>query len=98
MPAESTFVLLAPRQLHSVPDAAGVRIDCRSGSVWITLDNDPTDYVLEAGESFETDVHARALVYALGAARIDLTECQIRKDTMQMFRRFHPMPLTNAAR
>jgi hypothetical protein len=98
MPAESTFVLLAPRQLHSIPDAAGVSIHCRSGNVWITVDNDPTDYVLETGESFVTSEHERVLVYALGTARIDLTEHKIRKDTMQMFKRFQPMPLMNAAR
>src|SRR3569623_1742369 len=98
MPAEPTLVMLAPRQLHNIPDASGVSITCRAGSVWITVDNDPNDYVLEAGESFVTSDHERALVYALGTARIDLTEHQSRKDTIPMFRRFHAMPLTNAAR
>ena len=98
MPAITALVMLAPRQLHSIPDASGVGITCRSGSVWITVDNDPTDYVLEAGESFITSDHGRALVYALGEARIDLTEHQSRKHTIEMFRRFHPIPLMNAAR
>jgi hypothetical protein len=98
MTAESTLLLLAPRELHSIDDAANVRISCRSGSVWITLDNDNKDYVLEAGESFTASVHARALVYALGTARVDLTECQSRKDTTPMFNRFHAMPLMKAAR
>jgi hypothetical protein len=98
MAADTTLVMLAPRQLHTIPDASGVRITCRAGAVWITVDNDPEDYVLETGEMFTTSRHARVLVYALGTARIDLVECQSKKDTMQMFKRFHPMPLTNAAR
>ena len=100
MPTAPTFVTLAPRQLHGVPDACGVRISCRAGAVWITLDNDPKDYVLEAGESFVTPRHARALVYAIGTARIDLEDlqCQSRKQTMPMFSRFHAMPLMKAAR
>jgi hypothetical protein len=98
MTAESTLILLAPRELHSIPDAANVRIACRAGAVWITLDNDAKDYVLEAGESFTPAVHARALVYALGTARVDLTECQSRKETTPMFSRFHAIPLMKAAR
>jgi hypothetical protein len=98
MSADTTFVLLSPRQLHVIPDGAGVRIACRSGAVWITVDNDPQDYVLEPGEMFATSRHARVLVYALGTARIDVVECQSRNDTIPTFKRFHAMPLTNAAR
>lgn len=55
---------LQPQALYRLPDAAGVRIACRSGSVWITLDDDPRDIVLEAGGSFTTGEHRRALVFA----------------------------------
>jgi len=98
MPADTTLILLAPRQLHVIDDASGVRITCREGAVWITVDNDPKDYVLEPGESFVTADHERALVYALGTARIDLVECHKRNDTIEMFKRFQPMPLMKAAR
>ena len=98
MPATTTLILLAPRQLHSIADASGVSITCRSGAVWVTIDNDPNDYVLEAGESFVAPGHGRALLYALGAARIDLVECHKRNETMEMFKRFQPMPLMKAAR
>jgi hypothetical protein len=98
MAAESTLIMLAPRELHDIPDAANVRITCRAGAVWVTLDNDGKDYIVEAGESFVTSRHARALVYALGAARVDLTECQSRKETTPTFNRFHAIPLMKAAR
>jgi hypothetical protein len=48
----------------------GVAIECRSGSVWITLDHDRRDIVLAAGERFDGDVHRRALVSALDSACI----------------------------
>lgn len=51
--------------LFSVPDAAGVHILCRNGTVWITLDGDPRDIVLEASDSFTTPEHRRALIYAM---------------------------------
>ncbi|HEY8047641.1 MAG TPA: DUF2917 domain-containing protein [Ramlibacter sp.] len=98
MPTEPALIVLAPRQLHTIADASGVEIACRSGAVWITVDGDLNDYVLEAGDTFVTDKRARVLVYALGAARIDLAQLQSRKDTMVMLSRFHPIPLTNAAR
>ena len=56
---------LAKRTIFTLPDAAGVGIECRSGSVWVTLDNDPRDVVLAPGERFEGDQHRRMLVSAL---------------------------------
>lgn len=63
-------LLLEPRALHRIPDAAGLELSCREGSVWITLDNDPRDIVLEAGQCFSTTEHRRALVYAFDRARL----------------------------
>jgi hypothetical protein len=98
MPAEAALIMLAPRQLHDIPDASGVTVTCRAGSVWLTVDGDPNDYILEAGESFALPGRGRVLVYALGAARIDLASDHSRKETIAMFRRFQPIPLMNAAR
>lgn len=63
---------LAQRALYSIPDAAGVELSCREGTVWVTLDNDTRDYVLEAGQSFSTPEHRRALVYAIEPSRVGL--------------------------
>lgn len=89
---------LVRRQIHTIRDAAGLCITCRSGALWITVDGDLNDYVVEAGETFATQHHARALVYALGDSRVDLVACQSRNDTIARFSRFQPMPLMNAAR
>ncbi|MBG6078215.1 DUF2917 domain-containing protein [Polaromonas sp. CG_9.11] len=59
--------------LFNVPDAAGMRIVCREGAVWITLDNDPNDYVLEAGDIFSNTEHKRALIYAMRPSSIAVT-------------------------
>lgn len=59
--------------LFNVPDAAGMHIVCLDGSVWITLDNDYDDYVLEAGHTFSTTRHTRALIYAMRASSIAVT-------------------------
>jgi hypothetical protein len=58
-------ISLSKRSIFTLPDAAGVGIECRSGSVWVTLDDDPRDIVLAAGERFEGADHRRALVSAL---------------------------------
>ncbi|MGV3572212.1 MAG: DUF2917 domain-containing protein [Ramlibacter sp.] len=54
--------------LVAIPDVAGLRLVCREGCLWITLDNDPRDIVLEAGEVFIGSEHRRALVNALAPA------------------------------
>jgi DUF2917 family protein len=65
-------VSLDHQGLFDIADASGVTVRCDKGSVWLTLDNDPRDFVLEPGEVFQTDEHRHALVYALNAATITL--------------------------
>ena len=61
---------LPRRAMLTLPDAAAVQIECRSGSLWITLDGDPRDFIVEAGERFTTDTHRPAIVYALQPASL----------------------------
>ena len=78
-------VSLSHQGLFDIADAAGVNVRCESGSVWITLDDDPQDYVLEAGQAFATEQHRHALVYALAPATLTLlgrTEPQTRRMTL----------------
>ena len=72
MDTSSTLHALPARQLFSVPDASAVRIVCTAGSLWLTLDHDQHDVILEAGESFETAEHRRALVYAFQPSTFQL--------------------------
>jgi hypothetical protein len=50
-----------------------VGIECRSGSVWITLDHDRRDIVLAPGQRFVGDAHRRMLVSALEASCITVS-------------------------
>ena len=69
--ANSNFSLnLRKQALFTVPDASKVRIGVTDGSVWITLDNDTKDYVLDACGVFTTTQPRRAIVYALQPSRI----------------------------
>jgi len=63
-------LLLEPRAIHRIADASALEVSCREGSVWITLDDDPRDIVLEAGQCFSTSEHRRALIYAFDRARL----------------------------
>lgn len=58
-------VSLPTRQLFELPDASSARIVCTSGCLWLTLDNDPRDVILEPGDSFEGADVRRALLYAM---------------------------------
>jgi hypothetical protein len=55
---------LGAHELLSIADVAGLRIRCVSGSLWLTLDRDPRDIVLRAGEEYCGEEHRRGLVYA----------------------------------
>ena len=56
---------LPNKAVFTLPDAHDVDIECRTGALWITLDNDPRDIVLAPGQRFRTDAHRRALVAAM---------------------------------
>jgi hypothetical protein len=63
---------LARQAMFNVSDAAGVQIACHEGSVWVTLDGDTRDVVLDAGDSFTATEHRRALIYALRPSTLSL--------------------------
>lgn len=67
----STFKIELPRHgIFTVADIAGVGIECQSGCVWLTLDDDPRDLVLTPGERFVGDIHRRVLVSAIDQSSI----------------------------
>lgn len=71
---EPPFALWLPAgAVFTLADAAGVGVECREGCVWITLDHDPRDIVLEPGQRFRYHGHRRALVSALNPSGIEVT-------------------------
>lgn len=72
IPSKQFDLALAHQAMFKVVDPAGLRIVCREGSLWITLDGDPRDIVLSAGDSFAATEHRRALIYALAPSTLSL--------------------------
>lgn len=68
--AAEQAIELTARQICEIADASTHRIECVAGCVWITLDHDERDIVLERGDSFVATESARALVYAFEPARL----------------------------
>jgi len=71
---DSPRIPLAAHGLARLPDATSTRIVCETGTVWITIDNDPRDIVLSPGQSFLVDRRAGVLVYALEDACVRVIE------------------------
>lgn len=65
---------IARHKILEVKQPLGVTIECLEGSVWVTLDGDSRDVVLDAGQSFVVDRNQRTLLQALDAARVRLIE------------------------
>ena len=84
---------LQRQALVNVPDAGDVRIACAEGAVWITLDNDTRDIVIEAGETFSTPEHRRAVIYALKPSRVNVTPVAPAARTAPKSRRLFPRRL-----
>jgi hypothetical protein len=58
--------ILSPGRAFAIPCGAGRRLACLDGALWVTIDSDPRDIVLAAGESLVLDLPRRALLLALG--------------------------------
>lgn len=65
-------VSLPARQLFEIPDASSARIVCTAGCLWLTLDDDPRDVILEPGDAFASPLARRALLYALQPSAFQL--------------------------
>jgi hypothetical protein len=48
----------------SMTQADGIRISCRGGLLWVTSENDPTDYWLHDGDSVVIEAPGRVVVQA----------------------------------
>lgn len=60
--------MLGKNRIRHVPAALGRRVECLSGSLWITQSGDRRDIVLGPGEAFDFD-HADGFVGALTESR-----------------------------
>ena len=70
MDTKRLVIELEPHSVLTLSDSKGAGVQCLEGSVWITEEDDRNDVVLESGESHEIARKGRALVQAMGAARI----------------------------
>lgn len=70
---------LAKNAIFNIQDPSGIQISCHSGSLWITLDGDTKDTVINSGESFITSTHRRAVVNALSCTSLSLAFPQLKK-------------------
>lgn len=55
--------------------ALGTRLRAVHGTVWITIDNDPRDIVLDPGEDFVIDTPHSLVVLPLGERKATLDVC-----------------------
>ena len=62
----SAQLQLAPNRPLRLSGAAGTRLRAVAGVVWVTMDGDPLDRVLEAGDSLLIESSGPVLVTALG--------------------------------
>lgn len=63
---ESAVLEVQPRALVHLHVSTGLRVTGVSGTLWITMDGDPVDVILEPGETHAFAGEGHALVQALG--------------------------------
>lgn len=68
-----THLVLESGQTYRVaPQARGAEFTCDSGTAWITMAEDPTDYILRAGEHLLLAGRRPAVIQALRRLEFDL--------------------------
>jgi hypothetical protein len=69
---EARVVALRAGEVITLDDAEGVRIVARSGTVWVTEEDDLEDYIVAAGDAFVVGRPGRTVVQALVPARLTI--------------------------
>ena len=69
---EAPVLALEAGQVVTLDDAAGTRIEARSGVVWVTEEGDRDDHIVAPGEPLVVTHGGRTLVQALQPACIAL--------------------------
>ena len=59
-------------EAHRIDDGRGLRVQCLTGTVWLTQDGDRRDIVLEAGDGASIERDGLSIVTALSDARFVL--------------------------
>lgn len=67
-----TELQLADEELLGLEDVRGARLHCVEGVIWLTLDRDPRDIVLNPGQSFVVDRGGVTLLHAMAPSRLRL--------------------------
>ncbi len=70
LPSSDSTITLSRRAMLRVPHPLDRRITCESGAIWITVDYDRKDFVLEAGQSFTALKDRLVIIQALEPAAI----------------------------
>lgn len=65
-----TRMLLERGQSTRLTEARAAHLASAAGTLWITIDHDPRDIVLEAGEGFDVTSDEALLVGALGGPAV----------------------------
>ncbi|MBC5764268.1 DUF2917 domain-containing protein [Ramlibacter albus] len=71
-PMNRQLLNFGPRGLHALTESVDTLITCTRGSVWVTLDDDVRDYVLETGDTFRAPAGRRTVVYAFEVSVVAL--------------------------
>lgn len=67
------FAMLRGHLLET-PPGRGFDLGCAGGTLWVTLDHDPRDFVLDAGDTLRVEPRHRVLVHALDDSVLVLRE------------------------
>lgn len=59
---------LEPGQVASINHSKGKHLFCTSGKLWVTLEHDAGDYILEADEELDIDENGRVVISALDSS------------------------------
>lgn len=72
--ADTSRISLDKRQVAVLREAAGTRITCLSGMLWITQDREGSDWMLRPGEEITLDRNGKTVIEALRPSEARLTE------------------------
>ena len=78
-PYSSRFACLAEGSIQAHARLAGETIQCTSGHLWVTLEDDGQDYILLAGESVSIPNTGKVVIGGPGCYQISQSTPELRR-------------------
>jgi len=96
MSLDNMVIQLAERKMLTIRDARDIRIECNEGIVWLTIEGQPGDFLLEKGEHLHIKNKGPAFIQGMPYGLVKLVSATSGPSSKAICLAFRFTPITHS--